>query len=182
MQRLRVVVLLREAGYNFPVIRSVLDEMAAGRPEKAIVAVEKRREELTWTSWRCIEALACFQRYVHEFCGELLARDSPPGRYPMGRFSIAYPRVPSFLRNHCFSSSFGDETVSCSRVTPLLFPRVAQRVLSEQRFGLRAFFAALPFTSCRGICDPLTAKNRSIERACEDTSAQKCISLRNPWE
>ncbi len=25
-------------------------------------------------------------------------------------------------------------------------PRVAQRVLSEQRFGLRAFFAALPFT------------------------------------
>ena len=76
MQRLRVVVLLREAGYNFPVIRSVLDEMAAGRPEKAIVAVEKRREELTWTSWRCIEALACFQRYAHEFCGELLARDS----------------------------------------------------------------------------------------------------------
>jgi DNA-binding transcriptional MerR regulator len=76
MHRLHVVVLLREAGYNFPVIRSVLDEMAAGRPEKAIVAVEKRREELTWTSWRCIEALACFQRYVHEFCGELLARDS----------------------------------------------------------------------------------------------------------
>jgi hypothetical protein len=27
-----------------------------------------------------------------------------------------------------------------------LIPRVAQRVLSEQRFGLRAFFAALPFT------------------------------------
>jgi DNA-binding transcriptional MerR regulator len=77
MQHLRVVVLLREAGYNFPVIRSVLDEMAAGRPEKAIVAVEKRREELTWTSWRCIEALACFQRYVHEFCGALLARDLP---------------------------------------------------------------------------------------------------------
>ena len=37
-------------------------------------------------------------------------------------------------------------------LTPLLgvkqlpCPRVAQRVLSEQRFGLRAFFAALPFT------------------------------------
>jgi hypothetical protein len=27
-----------------------------------------------------------------------------------------------------------------------MYPRVAQRVLSEQRFGLRAFFAALPFT------------------------------------
>jgi DNA-binding transcriptional MerR regulator len=72
MHRLRVVVLLREAGYNFNVIQSVLDELAAGRPEKAIVAVEKRREELTRTSWACIEALPSFQRYVSEFCGELL--------------------------------------------------------------------------------------------------------------
>ncbi len=67
MRRLRVVALLREAGYNFTVIRQVLDELAAGRPEKAIVAVEKRREELTRTSWACVEALACFQRYVSEF-------------------------------------------------------------------------------------------------------------------
>jgi DNA-binding transcriptional MerR regulator len=67
MRRLRVVVLLREAGYDFKVIRSVLDELAAGRPEKAIVAVEKRREELTRTSWACIEALASFQHYVSEF-------------------------------------------------------------------------------------------------------------------
>jgi DNA-binding transcriptional MerR regulator len=72
MRRLRVVVLLREAGYNFDVILSVLDELAADRPEKAIVAVEKRREELTRTSWVCIEALAHFQRYVSEFCGKLL--------------------------------------------------------------------------------------------------------------
>src|SRR5437016_10444383 len=67
MRRLRVVVLLRDAGYPFNVIQSVLDELAAGRPEKAIVAVEKRREELTRTSWACIEALTCFQRYVSEF-------------------------------------------------------------------------------------------------------------------
>ena len=72
MRRLRVVVLLREAGYDFNVILSVLDELAAGRPEKAIVAVEKRREELARTSWVCIEALTFFQRYVSEFCGELL--------------------------------------------------------------------------------------------------------------
>ena len=72
MSRLRVVVLLREARYDFKVILSVLDELEAGRPEQAIVAVEKRREELTRTSWMCIEALACFQRCVHEFCGELL--------------------------------------------------------------------------------------------------------------
>ncbi len=72
MRRLRVVVLLREAGYDFNVILSVLDELAAGRPEQAIVAVEKRREELTRTSWVCIEALVSFQSYVREFCGELL--------------------------------------------------------------------------------------------------------------
>ncbi len=72
MQRLRVVVLLREAGYDFKVILSVLDELAAGRPEQAIVAVEKRREELTRTSWVCIDALASLQRYVREFCGDLL--------------------------------------------------------------------------------------------------------------
>ena len=72
MRRLRVVVLLREVRYDFKAILSVVDELEAGRPEQAIMAVEKRREELTRTSWMCIEALACFQRYVHEFCGELL--------------------------------------------------------------------------------------------------------------
>jgi DNA-binding transcriptional MerR regulator len=72
MRRLRVVVLLRDAGYNFNVILPVLDELAAGRPEIAIAAVEKRREELTRTSWACVEALALFQRYVSEFCTQLL--------------------------------------------------------------------------------------------------------------
>ncbi len=67
MRRLRVVALLRDAGYRFNVIRSVLNELAAGRPEKAIVAVEKRREELTRRSWACIEALTSFQHYVSEF-------------------------------------------------------------------------------------------------------------------
>jgi DNA-binding transcriptional MerR regulator len=69
MRRLRVIVLLREAGYDFTVILSVLDELAAGRPEKAIVAVQKRSEELTRTSWLCIEGMTIFQRYVSEFCG-----------------------------------------------------------------------------------------------------------------
>ncbi len=67
---------LRDRSGHYRLYRSVLDEMAAGRPKKTMVAGEKRREELTWTSWRCIEALACFQRSVHEFCGELLARAS----------------------------------------------------------------------------------------------------------
>jgi DNA-binding transcriptional MerR regulator len=67
MRHLRVVALLRSAGYPFDAIRMVLDELAAGRPEKAIMALEKRREELTRTSWSCIEALTSFQHYVSEF-------------------------------------------------------------------------------------------------------------------
>ncbi|MBA2682459.1 MAG: MerR family transcriptional regulator [Ktedonobacteraceae bacterium] len=72
MHRLRVVVLLREASYDFTVIRSVLDELVAGRPEQAIAAVEKRSEELTRTSWLCVEALTSFRHYVNEFYGKLL--------------------------------------------------------------------------------------------------------------
>ncbi len=67
MRRLRVVALLRDASYPFNVIQSVLDELAVGQPEKAIVAVEKRREELTRISWACIEALTFFRHYVSEF-------------------------------------------------------------------------------------------------------------------
>ncbi len=66
MRRLRVVALLRDAGYRFDVIQPVLDELAAGRSDKAIVAVEKRREELTKISWMCIEGLSSFHFYVSE--------------------------------------------------------------------------------------------------------------------
>jgi DNA-binding transcriptional MerR regulator len=67
MRRLRVVALLRDAGYPFNVIQSVLNDLAAGRLETAIVAVEKRRGELTKISWTCIEALTFFRHYVSEF-------------------------------------------------------------------------------------------------------------------
>jgi DNA-binding transcriptional MerR regulator len=68
---LQVVVLLREAGYDFGAIRSVLDEMALGQPEKAIQAVEKRSEELDRMSWTCIEAMSSFQKYIRHFCPEI---------------------------------------------------------------------------------------------------------------
>ena len=67
MRRLHVVALLRGAGYPFNVIQLALNELMAGRPEKAIVAVEKRREELAKISWACIEALTLFHHYVREF-------------------------------------------------------------------------------------------------------------------
>jgi DNA-binding transcriptional MerR regulator len=73
MRCLRVVVLLREVGYGFNVISATLDELAAGQPEKAIAAVEKRRAELARTSWACLAAMSCFQGYISEFWAELCA-------------------------------------------------------------------------------------------------------------
>lgn len=73
MRRLRVVALLREAGYDFTAIHTTLDELAAGQPEKAVAAVEKRRVELAQTSWNCLTALAAFQGYVKEYWAELWA-------------------------------------------------------------------------------------------------------------
>ena len=67
MRRLRIVVLLREAGYGFGAIQTTLDELAAGQPEKAIAAVEQRRAEIARTSWACLGALSAFQGYVSEF-------------------------------------------------------------------------------------------------------------------
>jgi DNA-binding transcriptional MerR regulator len=76
MRRLQIVVLLREAGYDFGAIRSVLDEIASGRPEKAIQAVEKRGEEMARMSWACIEAMSSLQQYVRHFCPEISNRFS----------------------------------------------------------------------------------------------------------
>ncbi|MBE3558600.1 MAG: hypothetical protein IMW89_05160 [Ktedonobacteraceae bacterium] len=55
----------------------MLDELASGRPEKAITAVEKRREELMRASWMCVEALALFHHYVREFYGEPVPLKNP---------------------------------------------------------------------------------------------------------
>ncbi|MDP9353006.1 MAG: MerR family transcriptional regulator, partial [Chloroflexota bacterium] len=66
MRRLRVVVLLKEAGYDFDAIRSVLDELSAGRPESALKAIEGRRVELDRASRACAAATAAFWAYVSE--------------------------------------------------------------------------------------------------------------------
>ena len=62
--RLQVIVLLRKAGYSPAKIAPVLTELAAGRPEKALAAIERRRGELTEQSRRCAEATAAFWDYV----------------------------------------------------------------------------------------------------------------------
>ena len=71
MGRLRVVVLLREAGYDFPAIRLALDALAVGRAETALAAVDRRHADLARTSYACLTALAAFQAYISEFWPEL---------------------------------------------------------------------------------------------------------------
>jgi DNA-binding transcriptional MerR regulator len=71
MRRLRVVALLREANYNFETIHTILDELSAGRTERAISAVQKRQIELAKTSWACLTAMSVFHQYVSEFRAEL---------------------------------------------------------------------------------------------------------------
>lgn len=67
LRRLRIVALLREANYDFDAIRATLDEMEAGRPQRAVAAVEKRRTDLAAISWQCLRAMAAFYAYVNEF-------------------------------------------------------------------------------------------------------------------
>ncbi len=71
MRRLRVVVLLKEAGYDFAAIRSVLDELSAGRPERALRAVDGRRVELASASRACAEATAALWEYVSQTTGRV---------------------------------------------------------------------------------------------------------------
>lgn len=66
VRALQIVTLLREAGYRFEAIRTVLQEMGAGRPEGALAAVERRLEDLAEASRRCAAATAALWAYVVE--------------------------------------------------------------------------------------------------------------------
>jgi DNA-binding transcriptional MerR regulator len=67
LRRLRIVALLRQASYDFDAIRTTLDELEAGQPQRAVAAVEQRRSDLAGISWRCLQAMATFVAYASEF-------------------------------------------------------------------------------------------------------------------
>lgn len=69
LRRLRIVALLRQEHHDFATIRATLDELEAGQPQRAVAAIEQRRDEVTRMSWRCLRALASFHAYVSEFLG-----------------------------------------------------------------------------------------------------------------
>ena len=67
MRRLHMIVLLRNGGYGFEAIRSVLAELSAGAPEQALAAIEGRREELIAASHRCMAATAALWGYLQDW-------------------------------------------------------------------------------------------------------------------
>jgi DNA-binding transcriptional MerR regulator len=71
MRRLRVVALLREAAFDFETIHMTLDELAAGRPEKAIAAMEQRCADIAGASWACLAAITAFRDYISEYHADL---------------------------------------------------------------------------------------------------------------
>jgi len=76
MRKLQVIALLRKASYNFEAIRAVLTQLAAGTPEQALTAAEKRLKELAEVSRRCVEATTQFWAYVETI--PPLSTPSPP--------------------------------------------------------------------------------------------------------
>lgn len=70
LRRLRIVVLLRQANYDFDAIRTTLDELEAGRPQRAVAAIEQRGSQLAALSWRCVEAMAALHAYIGEFSAD----------------------------------------------------------------------------------------------------------------
>jgi DNA-binding transcriptional MerR regulator len=62
--RLQIVAVLRRADYRPDAIRAVLAELAGGRPDAALTAIRRRREDLTRASQRCAEATAALWGYV----------------------------------------------------------------------------------------------------------------------
>ncbi len=67
LRRLRVLALLRQANHDFGAIRVVLDELEADQPQRAVAAVETRRDELDRRSWQCLEAAAALHGYLVEY-------------------------------------------------------------------------------------------------------------------
>jgi DNA-binding transcriptional MerR regulator len=63
-RRLQVVALLREAGYSFEAIRTVLAELAEERPEPALSAIRRRQSELTEATYRSIAGSGALWGYL----------------------------------------------------------------------------------------------------------------------
>jgi DNA-binding transcriptional MerR regulator len=71
LRQLRIIVLLRQGGYGFEAIRSVLAELSDDPPERALVAIEARRVELLSASQRCMAGTAAVWDYLQQWPVEM---------------------------------------------------------------------------------------------------------------
>lgn len=62
--RLQIVVILRRLGQRAPVIRSALDQVAAGRMGPALEALRDRQRALVDASRACMEATVSLRAYL----------------------------------------------------------------------------------------------------------------------
>jgi len=65
--RLRIIVVLRDAGYRSDDIRQVLDEMRGGNPTAALLRAQRRADELEQVSLACMDATAALWGYLARY-------------------------------------------------------------------------------------------------------------------
>ena len=70
LARLHVVAVLRQASSTYDAIRALLDELAGGRPDAALAAVERRRDDLARASKLRARATAALWLYLSKWHGE----------------------------------------------------------------------------------------------------------------
>jgi DNA-binding transcriptional MerR regulator len=66
LYRLEIIVLLRNASYEFEAIRSVLAELTSGRTASTLQAIEQRRQHIAAQSRACARATALLWEYLSE--------------------------------------------------------------------------------------------------------------------
>lgn len=67
VDRLRIVIVLRNAGYGVDEIRQVLDELGGGNPSAALAKAQRRADELSRLSLARMEATAALWGYLAEY-------------------------------------------------------------------------------------------------------------------
>lgn len=67
LRQLKLIVMLRQSGYQFGNIRTVLDELGKGNPEAAYAAALQRKHDLRQRSKNCMEATAALWGYLSEW-------------------------------------------------------------------------------------------------------------------
>ena len=75
--RLRIIIVLRDAGYRSDDIWQMLDELRGGNPAAALLRAQRRADGLEQVSLACMEATAALWGYLARYA--LLERhpDSP---------------------------------------------------------------------------------------------------------